>query len=143
MRELRSDHPVLHTIERTCLPKSLARIFEPTLIEADDLPELPPLDLSCATDIATARLNEGWLLPETGVHPAVAGLAAELAAFLCAYGLLAEEARRGRARAGLQPIVTQAADEEGSESFWSEPPRLAILADGALSFKSVRPELCL
>ena len=32
---------------------------------------------------AAARLNEGWILPETRCHPAVAE---ELAAFLCAYG---------------------------------------------------------
>jgi hypothetical protein len=32
---------------------------------------------------ATARLNEGWILPETRCHPAAAE---ELAVFLCAYG---------------------------------------------------------
>jgi hypothetical protein len=31
---------------------------------------------------ATARLNEGWVLPETECHPA---MAEELAALLCAY----------------------------------------------------------
>lgn len=31
---------------------------------------------------AATRLNEGWVLPETRCHPAVAE---ELAAFLCAY----------------------------------------------------------
>jgi hypothetical protein len=36
-----------------------------------------------AVSSATARLNEGWVLPETECHPAVAE---ELAAFLCAYG---------------------------------------------------------
>ena len=36
-----------------------------------------------AVSAAAARLNEGWVLPETECHPAVAE---ELAAFLCAYG---------------------------------------------------------
>jgi hypothetical protein len=37
-----------------------------------------------AVHAAAVRLNEGWVLPETRCHPAVAE---ELAAFLCAYGV--------------------------------------------------------
>lgn len=40
---------------------------------------------------ATARVNEGWELPETRCHPAVEE---ELAALLCAYGVLGDEVDR-------------------------------------------------
>jgi len=45
-------------------------------------PTTPGLDQAVCS--AEARLNEGWILPETKCHPAIA---AELAAFLCAYGV--------------------------------------------------------
>jgi hypothetical protein len=42
----------------------------------------PSAEWDQAVCSAEARLNEGWVLPETKCHPAVAE---ELAAFLCAY----------------------------------------------------------
>ena len=51
-----------------------------------------------AVDAASARLNEEWVMPETGSHPAVEGMGQELAALLCAYGMLGEESDRMRGR---------------------------------------------
>ena len=59
----------------------------------------PPLDWREAMRAATARLNEGWELPETRCHSAVEE---ELAAFLCAYGMLGDEV--DRMHAGGPPV---------------------------------------
>jgi hypothetical protein len=53
--------------------------------------QAPRLDWGQAVRAATARLDEGWELPETKCDPAVEE---ELAAFLCAYGVLGEEVER-------------------------------------------------
>jgi hypothetical protein len=82
------------------------------------------LDWHHAIRIAAARLKESWLLPETGSDPAVAALAVELAGFLCAYGLLAEEVHR-RARANTPAGTDRLMDEPQGGTFWSEPPGFA------------------
>ncbi len=38
---------------------------------------------------AATRLNDSWVLPNTRCHAAGAGLEEELAAFMCAFGVLA------------------------------------------------------
>jgi hypothetical protein len=53
--------------------------------------QAPRLDWGRAVRAATARLDEGWELPETKCDPAVEE---ELAAFLCAYGVLGDEVDR-------------------------------------------------
>jgi hypothetical protein len=55
------------------------------------------LDWGQAVRATTARLDEGWELPETKCDPAVEE---ELAALLCAYGVLGDEV--GRMDAGLE-----------------------------------------
>jgi len=53
-----------------------------------------PLDWKQAVLAATARLQDGWQLPETNCHLAMAPLEEELAAFLCAYGVIENEVDR-------------------------------------------------
>ena len=50
-----------------------------------------PLDWSHAVDAAAARLEESWVRPDSTGHMLSCGLAAELAATLCAYGMVAAE----------------------------------------------------
>jgi len=57
----------------------------------------PRLDWGQAVRAATARLDEGWELPETKCDPAVEE---EFAALLCAYGVLGDEV--GRIDPGLE-----------------------------------------
>jgi hypothetical protein len=62
---------------------------------------------------AEARLNEVRIEPGTGDHPLVAGAAVELAAELCAYGMLADEVDHMRARAPHGPADKQPTRENG------------------------------
>jgi len=50
-----------------------------------------PLDWGQAVDAAAARLEESWVRPDTTGHMLSSGLAEELAATLCAYGMVAAE----------------------------------------------------
>jgi hypothetical protein len=59
--------------------------------------QAPRLDWGQAVRAATARLDEGWELPETKCDPAVEE---EFAALLCAYGVLGDEV--GRIDCGLE-----------------------------------------
>lgn len=54
-----------------------------------------PADWAMAVRAAAARLGEHFGSPD---HPAVAALATDLAALLCAYGLVEEEIQRMRVR---------------------------------------------
>jgi len=55
-------------------------------------PHVPrPLDWGHVVDAAAARLEESWVHPDTTGHMVASGLAGELAATLCAYGMEAEE----------------------------------------------------
>jgi hypothetical protein len=56
--------------------------------------EVSPLDWAQAVRAATARLHDGWESPETDCHLAMAELEEELAAFLCAYGVIGDEVDR-------------------------------------------------
>ena len=57
-----------------------------------DLPLEPrTLDWITAVDTAAVRLNEGFGLQYPMNDPVLIGLAQELAALLCAYGMVAEE----------------------------------------------------
>ncbi len=56
--------------------------------------EPSPLNWQHALDAAAARVNEKWIIPETGSHPSVDLMGEELAALLCAYGFLTEESDR-------------------------------------------------
>jgi hypothetical protein len=51
----------------------------------------PPLDWRHLVDAAAARLDESWVRPDATGHMASSGLADELAATLCAYGMVASE----------------------------------------------------
>ena len=56
------------------------------------LPHDPrPLDWGHVVDAAAARLEESWVRPDTTGHMLASGLAEELAATLCAYGMVAAE----------------------------------------------------
>jgi len=50
-----------------------------------------PLDWGHVVDAAAARLEESWVRPDNTGHMLASGLAEELAATLCAYGMVAEE----------------------------------------------------
>jgi hypothetical protein len=50
-----------------------------------------PLNGAQAVDAAEARLNESWVFPDTTGHMVASGLAQELAATLCAYGMVGGE----------------------------------------------------
>jgi hypothetical protein len=50
-----------------------------------------PLDWGHVVDAAAARLEESWVRPDSTGHMLASGLAEELAATLCAYGMVAEE----------------------------------------------------
>jgi len=51
------------------------------------------LDWGQAVDAAAARLEESWIKPDTTGHMLASGLADELAATLCAYGMVASEVK--------------------------------------------------
>ncbi|MGA3002988.1 MAG: hypothetical protein ABSE20_14825 [Acetobacteraceae bacterium] len=50
-----------------------------------------PLDWGHVVDAAAARLEESWVRPDNTGHMLASGLADELAATLCAYGMVAAE----------------------------------------------------
>jgi len=50
-----------------------------------------PLDWGHVVDAAAARLEESWVRPDSTGHMLASGLADELAATLCAYGMVASE----------------------------------------------------
>jgi hypothetical protein len=50
-----------------------------------------PLDWGHVVDAAAARLEESWVRPDSTGHMLASGLAEELAATLCAYGMSAAE----------------------------------------------------
>lgn len=50
-----------------------------------------PLDWGHVVDAAAARLEEAWVRPDSTGHMLASGLAEELAATLCAYGMVAAE----------------------------------------------------
>jgi hypothetical protein len=50
-----------------------------------------PLDWGHVVDAAAARLEESWVRPDDTGHMLASGLAEELAATLCAYGMVAAE----------------------------------------------------
>jgi hypothetical protein len=70
----------------------------PHVVPVNHPPTQPPLDWQQALRAAASRLNEKWLLPATRDHPAVADMAVQLAALVCAYGKLSEEVDRMQAR---------------------------------------------
>jgi hypothetical protein len=58
-----------------------------------------PLDWRHAVEAATARLDESWVHPDSTGQMVALGLADELAATLCAYGMVAAEIDHMHARA--------------------------------------------
>ena len=50
-----------------------------------------PLEWGLVVDAAAARLEESWVRPDNTGHMLASGLADELAATLCAYGMSAAE----------------------------------------------------
>jgi len=50
-----------------------------------------PLDWGQAVDAAAARLEESWVRPDVTGYMLASGLAGELAATLCAYGMMTAE----------------------------------------------------
>jgi hypothetical protein len=68
---------------------------EPVLAELPGVVVLPhdppPLDWRHLVDAAAARLDESWVRPDLTGYMVASGLADELAATLCAYGMVASE----------------------------------------------------
>jgi len=126
MRKIRPHVTVRHTIEPASTPKLIGHNSGPDIDGLDGPNEA--LDWNAAVRVATARLNEGWLMPRRKYHPVTAELIEELAAFLCAYGLLAEEVRRP-ARVDIPPVASRAPREVPNASMWSEPPEFHIAAE--------------
>ncbi len=58
---------------------------------SDLRPMAGPLDWGHVVDAAAARLEESWVRPDSTGHMLASGLAEELAATLCAYGMVAAE----------------------------------------------------
>jgi len=106
MRTHRSKDLVRKAIERPGLPDSPVPEGG---AESGDLKNWIALDLEEARRVAAARLKEGWISPDTANHPVAAALVEELAALLCAYGLLAKEAERMRTGAEVPPQGTRPA----------------------------------
>lgn len=69
-------------------------------------PPARPLDWSHAVNAAAARLEESWVRPDSTGHMLASGLAEELAATLCAFGMVASEVDHMRGHA------VAAADDE-------------------------------
>ena len=60
--------------------------------DSNSVPHDPrPLDWGQAVDAAAARLEESWVRPDETHQVVASGLADELAATLCAYGMMAAE----------------------------------------------------
>jgi hypothetical protein len=70
-------------------------------------PKYRPLDWNLAVRVAAARLSEQAILPDTMGYALLTGEAQRLAALLCAYGKLAEEADRMQRRADEAPAGPQ------------------------------------
>jgi hypothetical protein len=101
------DVPVSKATEPPCAATSPARACAPDPVCLFRSPEPRPLDWDQAVCVAAALLDDGWVLSETRCYPAVTGLVEELAAFLCAYGLLEDGVDRASVRAGRWPVVTR------------------------------------
>ena len=93
--------------------------------EGTDRSNQAPHDWNEALRVAAARLGEGYALPDTVAHPALAREIHYLAALLCAYGKLPEEADRLRARDNCQ----------AAESRRAHPPAMiaAAISDAMLT----------
>jgi hypothetical protein len=63
-----------------------------------------PLDWGHAVDAAAARLEESWVRPDATGHMLASGLAGELAATLCAYGMVAAEVDHMHGQESGSPI---------------------------------------
>ncbi|HEX3992856.1 MAG TPA: hypothetical protein VHX39_16925 [Acetobacteraceae bacterium] len=66
-----------------------------------------PLDWGHVVDAAAARLEESWVRPDSTGHMLASGLAEELAATLCAYGMVAMEVDHMHDHEGANPAVQQ------------------------------------
>jgi hypothetical protein len=66
-----------------------------------------PLDWGHVVDAAAARLEESWVRPDNTGHMLASGLAEELAATLCAYGMVAEEVDHMHHHEDALPAVRQ------------------------------------
>jgi hypothetical protein len=70
-----------------------------------------PLDWSHVVDAAAARLEESWVRPDDSGHMLASGLAEELAATLCAYGMVAAEVDHMHDHADWHPASQRRAPE--------------------------------
>jgi len=66
-----------------------------------------PLDWGHVVDAAAARLEESWVRPDNTGHMLASGLAGELAATLCAYGMSAAEVDHMHDHADALPAARQ------------------------------------
>jgi hypothetical protein len=111
------------TARKTVEPAHAGNVLTPgpeRIIEcANRSAESRSLDWDQAVRAAVARLGEGWPETDTTGHSAAAGLAEELGALLCAYGLLAQEVHRGRDRADKLPALGHATSEHRPRSEWN------------------------
>ncbi len=88
-------------------------------------PNRSPLDWDLAVRVAAARLKETYVLPDTAGLPTPAAAVQRLAALLCAYGKLAEEADRMQAHAAEPPAAKPAKLKPRRAAPTGKPPRLA------------------
>ena len=122
MRENRRNLIARATADRPGAPGSLAEAPERDVGQVNPPHQPRPLDWKEAICAAEARLNEVRIEPGTGDHPLVAGAAVELAAELCAYGMLADEVDYMRARADERPAGKQPTRENGHGGKADEAP---------------------
>jgi hypothetical protein len=93
--------PVKTPAEQTGTAGSPAPVADPIIRPHDPR----PLDWGHVVDAAAARLEESWVRPDDTGHMLASGLAGELAATLCAYGMSAAEVDHMHDHADAQPAA--------------------------------------
>jgi hypothetical protein len=122
MRENRGNFIARATADRPGATGPLAGAPEPDVGQVNAPRQPRSLDWREAICAAEARLNEVRIGPGTGDQPLVAGAAVELAAELCAFGMLADEVDHMRTRADERPAGKQPTRENGHRGNADEAP---------------------
>ncbi len=128
MRENRGDFIARATAKRPGAAGPPARAPELDVGQVKSPHEPRPLDWKEAVHAAEARLNEVRIAPGTGDHPVVASAAVELAAELCAYGMLADEVDHMREREDIRRADKQPRNDDRRVRPAGEPPGQDIAA---------------
>jgi hypothetical protein len=106
---MRVNRPTIvggNTAQRHRLVRPPPPVPEPGEIRFNHPIESRPLDWEHAVRAAAGRLSEKWVLSDTIRHPVMDGLARQLAALLCAYGMLPAEVERMETHADEPPAGT-------------------------------------